>query len=154
MRRLSRPATAVGLIGLALAMTAGAILGVRLGSSASEAGVSELRIADPELFAGPPVDARRSSGGFTGFGLAALPGEVIAGGELVSVEPSDDGGGTLVFRDGGRQTSVRYLDDTRLFELVANADLALGDTVLLRLNGSKVVGLLRIAVDVEADASQ
>lgn len=149
MRSISRAATALGLLGIALVIVAGAILGLRLGSDASEPSVREVSIDDPALAAAAPANTRRSSGGFTGFGTAALPGEVIAGGELVSVE-TDDSGGTLVFRDAGRQTAVRYLDSTRLFELVEGAELAPGDTVVLRIDGDQVVGLLRISPELES----
>lgn len=153
MRSFSRAATAVGLIGLGLAAVAGAFLGFSLGADASEPAVSQVRIVNPALFAGPPAHARRSEGGFTGFGAAMLPGQVIAGGEFVSAEPSEGGSGTLVFRDGGRETTVRYLEATRLFELVAGAELAVGDNVVVRIEDGDVVGLLRIAFEIaEADA--
>ena len=159
MRSLSRAATALGLIGLVAAAFAGAVIGVRAGANASEPAVSVLRVVDPVLSAGPPEHARRSAGGFTGFGAAALAGEVIAGGSLVAVEANDQGGGTLVFRDGARETSVRYLDATRLRELVSGADLSEGATVVLRLEDGDVVSLLHIPPlpppeDAEADALQ
>ena len=150
MRSLSRAATAFGLLGLAIAAVLGATLGLRLGASGSEPGLSEVRVADPALVSGPPEHARRSSGGFTGFGAAALAGEVITGGELVSVE-SNEAGGTLVFRDAGRETSVRYLNGTKLFELVDGADLGVGDTVMLRLEGDEVTGLLRIPAGLRTE---
>lgn len=147
MRTLSHAATAGGLIGIALALALGAFVGVRAGADASKPEVRELRIADPDLFAGPPAHARSSAGGFTGFGSASLAGEVIAGGELVSVDtvdPADGGGGLLVFRDTGRETAVRYLDATRLFELVAASELNAGDTVVMRIVDGDVQSLLRI----------
>lgn len=147
MRTLSRAATAAGLIGFALAIALGAFVGVRAGADASRPEVRELRVTDPELFAGPPAHARSSAGGFTGFGSASLAGEVIAGGELVSVEAIDaaaGGGGRLVFRDDGRETTVRYLNATRLFELVAGSELNEGDTVVMRIVDGEVQGLLRI----------
>ena len=144
MRSLSRAATALGLLGIGLAMVAGALLGVRPRADASAPGVSKVRVRDPLLSAGPPERARESVGGFTGFGGAALAGEVIAGGVLVSVEPNENGGGTLVFRDGGRETTIRYRDTTRLRELVAGAVLAPDDTVLLRFEDGDVVSVLRI----------
>ena len=128
------------------------MLGVRLGANASEPGVEELRIGDPALATGAPEHARRSSGGFTGFGSAALAGEVITGGELVSVQSEGDGG-TLVFRDGGRETSLRYLNGSRLFELIDGAELSAGDTVVLRFDGDTVVGMLRIPADLETAAA-
>lgn len=155
MRSLSRAATAIGLLGLAAAIVIGSVLGVRLGANASEPGVEELRIVDPALAAAAPEHARRSAAGFTGFGSAALTGEVIAGGEIVSVEASDDGpGGTLIFRDEGRHTTVRYLDGTRLFELVSGAELAVGDTVVLRFADDEVVGLLLVPAQVGSDSGE
>jgi hypothetical protein len=155
MRSLSRAATAAGLIGFALAIVLGAFVGVRAGTNASEPEVRELRIADPDLFAGPPAGARQSAGGFTGFGGASLAGEVINGGELVSVEaidPEAGGGGRLVFRDQGHETSVRYLNGTRLFELAAGSELNEGDAVVLRIVDGVVVGVLRIPPDaIEPD---
>ncbi len=155
MRSLTRAATAAGLIGFALAVALGAFVGVRAGTNASEPEVRELRIADPELVAGPPAGARQSAGGFTGFGGASLAGEVINGGELVSVEviePAEGGGGRLVFRDQGRETSVRYLNSTRLFEVGTGSELHEGDAVVLRIVDGVVVGVLRIPPDaIEPD---
>lgn len=151
MRSFSRAATAFGLLGLVAAMALGATLGLRLASNASEADLQEVLVADPALSDGPPAHAQRSAGGFTGFGLTALSGEVIAGGELVSVERDGDGG-TLVFRDASRETSIQYLDTSRLFELVAGTELAPGDTVVLRFEGDEVVGLLRIPFDAATTA--
>lgn len=154
MRSLSRAATAIGLAGFAVAIVLGGLLGLRLGANASEPGVQEVRVVDPVLAAAAPQHAQRSSAGFTGFGSAALTGEVIAGGVLESVEADENGnGGTLVFRDEGRRTSVRYLDGTRLFELVAGAELAEGDTVVLRFADNVVVGLLRVPADAQDDAT-
>jgi hypothetical protein len=154
MKSLTRAATAIGLAGLALAMVLGGIVGLRLGASASEPGVQQLSIIDPALAAAAPEHAQRSPAGFTGFGSAALLGEVIAGGVLESVEADENGnGGTLVFRDEGRRTSVRYLDGTRLFELVAGAELAAGDIVVLRFADDAVVGLLRVPADAEAGST-
>jgi len=151
MRSLSRAATALGLAGFALAIVIGAVIGVGLGASASEPGTDELSIDDPALAAAAPDHAKRSPAGFTGFGSAALSGEVIAGGELQSVE-ADDNGGTLVFSDDGRTTSIRYLNNTRLFELIADADLLPGDTVVMRFEGNEVVGILRISPELSEDA--
>jgi len=150
VRTLSRAATAFGLLGLVLAILGGALLGTRLGAAASEPGTNTVHVADPELSAGAPAHARRTAGGFTGFGSAALPGEVIAGGELVSMT-EDGAGGTLVFRDGGRETSIRYTDSARLFELVAGGELAVGDTVVLQFDGDAVIGVLRIPFDLGAE---
>ncbi len=153
MRSLSRAATAIGLLGFGLAIVLGGLLGVRLGADASEPSVQELTIVDPALSASAPEHARRSSGGFTGFGSAALTGEVIAGGVVVSVEPNEEGdGGQLVFRDEGRQTTVRYLDGTRLFELVEGAKVAQGDTVVLRFVDNEVVGLLRVPAETDRNS--
>jgi len=143
MRSLTRLATALGLIGFVLAAAAGAFVGVRAGASASEPGLNQVRIIDPVNAAGPPEHAWFSAGGFSGFGAAALPGEVITGGALVSVEPAEPGG-RLVFRDGGRQTTVRYLETVRLFELVNGKGLATGDTVVLRFVDNDIVSVLLI----------
>ena len=150
MRSLSRAATALGLLGFAVAIVLGGLLGVRLGAAASEPDTREVEVIDPALSAGPPAHAQHSAAGFTGFGSAALTGEVIAAGVLESVEP-DEVGGTLVFTDAGRRTTVRYLDNTRLFELVNGAELSEGDTVVLRFENNEVVGLLLVpGIDEDA----
>jgi hypothetical protein len=142
VRSLSRAATAIGLAGFAVAALLGAVLGLRLGASASEPGVQELVLTDPAFYAGPPSDARISVAGFTGFGAPALAGEVIAGGEVVSVAASDEGGGTLVFRDGDRETALQYVNASRLYELVGDASLAAGDSVVVRVEDDAVAGVL------------
>lgn len=141
------------VISVGLAVVAGGFLGVRTARQASEPGVAELVIQDPQLFAGPPVGAPTSLGGFSGFGSAALRGEVFGSGELVSIElaPAEDeqqsASGTIVIRSGSRELSVRFRSTQRLFQLVGIDQLAVGDTVVIRSLDGAVTSLLRVPAD-------
>jgi len=150
VRSISRAMTAAGLIAFALAIAAGGFLGARVAASASEPDQQVLVLADPALFDGPPANARRSPGGFTGFGGALLPGEVITGGQLFAVEVTDEGG-SLVLLDGSSETSLRLSSALRLFAIAPDATLAAGDPVVLRIVDGEVVAVLRVVADTQPE---
>ena len=145
--------TWLAVVAVGIALVAGGFLGVRTARSASQPDTSELVIVDPELFSGPPAGAFTSPGGFSGFGSAALRGEVVGSGELVSVDlaPPQEGqesaSGTIVVRSGSRELSVRFSSTLRLFQLVSIDELAVGDTVIIRSVDGAPVSLLRVPVD-------
>ena len=128
----------LALVAIALA---GFIAGMRLGAAASEPGFDELRFVDPSALETTPESAARSAGGFTGFGGApALAGDVLDAGALESLEP-----GRLRIGTGAAFLDVAYQDGTRLFRIApASAPLAPGDRVVVRTDGDRVTGVLRV----------
>ena len=152
MNAASSALTWLAVVSIGLAVVAGGLLGVRTARQASEPAVAELVIVDPELFAGPPTGALTSPGGFSGFGAAALRGEVLGSGELVSVD-AQQGSGTVVIRSGSRQLTVRFRSTLRLFQLVSLDELNVGDTVVIRSVDGVATSLLRVPVDYEGEAT-
>lgn len=149
MNTTSNVLTWLAVVGIGFAVVAGGFLGVRTARQASEAGVAELVIVDPELLSGPPAGAFTSPGGFSGFGAAALRGEVLGSGALVSVEV-EDGSGTILIRNGSRELTVHFLSTLRLYHLVSVDQLAVGDTVVVRSVDGVATSLLRVPV-VDSD---
>ena len=152
MNATSNVVTWLAVVGIGFAVVAGGFLGVRTARQGSEAGVAELVIVDPELFSGPPAGAFTSPGGFSGFGAAALRGEVLGSGALVSVE-IEDGSGTILIRNGSRELAVRFLSTLRLYHLVSVDQLAVGDTVVVRSVDGVATSLLRVPVDADDEAT-
>ncbi len=75
---------------LAAVAGAGAFLGSTVASNLTEPGERVVLLEDPQGFAQTPAWAKRSAGGFTGFGgLPALPGVVLHSG---TISESSDGG--------------------------------------------------------------
>lgn len=129
-----------------LAGAGGALLGVRLGDAASAPNVERIMLAAPETLAGPPQDAARSPGGFTGFGgPPAIRGEVQRGGTVQSVEP-----GALVVGSAESSVTVRYTSPQRLFRIVPSAaPLRAGDLVQVRVEGGRAIAVLRLPPGLE-----
>ena len=129
-----------------LAGASGGILGVRLGNAASKPNVERVTVVAPQALAGPPQDAARSSGGFTGFGgPPALRGEVQRSGAVQSVEP-----GALVIGSAESSVTVRYTTPERLFRITqSTAPLRPGDLLQVRIEGNIAAALLRLPSDLE-----
>jgi hypothetical protein len=149
--------TWMAVLSVGLAVVAGGFLGVRTARDRSEPTVAELVIVDPELLSGPPVGAFSSAGGFSGFGSAALGGEVLGSGELVGVEllPTPEGAegvrGTVTIRNGSRELTVRFLSTLRLFEVVSLDELVVGDAVVVRSLDGEATSVLRVPVGEPGD---
>lgn len=146
MRLRARVEAVAILAAVLLAGAGGALMGVRLGDAASAPDVERITLAAPETLAGPPPDAARSPGGFTGFGgPPAIRGEVQRGGVVQSVEP-----GTLVIGSAESSVTVRYTSPQRLFRIVpAGAPLRAGDLVQVRVEDGRAVAVLRLPPGLE-----
>lgn len=144
MKSAANPAIALILVTLICSVSIGTIVGTHLGRTHSTIEPTTLTLVDPNNFAGPPHQAILSAGGFTGFGSLGIPGEVIASGTLIVSEQDENGGGTLVFREGGRETSIHYRDRSKIRRIVTGANLFEGATVLLHLDEGITVGMLHV----------
>jgi hypothetical protein len=120
---------------------AGFVVGMRLGVTASESGVRELRFVNPNALETTPSTAARSAGGFTGFGGApALTGDVLRSGSLTAINPEG-----LSVGEPSASLEVAYEDSTRLFRIArAATPLAPGDRVVVRTEDGRVTGVLRV----------
>ena len=125
--------TAAGLAG-------GALLGLRLGAAASAPTYRTVAIAAPDGFAGPAATARRSPGGFTGFGgRPALAGDVLRSGTVETT------GSDIVITSTESTITVRPSSAERLFAIgPATAPLRAGDTVQLYVRDGVVLAVLRL----------
>lgn len=140
--RLRRRLATFALTGLVLAtLASGALLGARLGRAASAPAVRNVAIAAPEGFTGPAADARRSPGGFTGFGgKPALAGDVLRGG---TVETSS--AGNLVIATAESTLTLRTTSAERLYAITpASSPLRPGDAVQVLARNGVVAGVLRL----------
>ena len=147
----SRLRTAAVVAAMLLASVGGGWLGVRLGHAASEPNVERVAVAAPEALAGPPADAVRSPGGFTGFGGApALRGEVQRSG---TVQRSD--AGAVVIGTAESNVTVRYTSPERLFRIVpAGSPLKAGDLVQVRVKDGAATSLLRLPANLEQGSNR
>lgn len=139
---LRRRLVTLALTGLVLAAFAGsALLGASFGRAASAPVVRQVSIAAPEAFAGPAADARRSPGGFTGFGGSpALAGDVLRGG---TVEAASGGGIAIV--TGTSTLTLRPTSGERIYAIAAtNASLRPGDAVQVFVRDGAVTGVLKL----------
>jgi len=127
--------------------SAGTIAGSHLATSNSAPEPTTLHLVDPNYFAAPPQRTIVSSGGFTGFGLLAIPGDVIASGTLIALEHDGNDRGILVFREGGRETSIRYSNGSKISRIVTGATLFKGARVLVHLNEGTVVSMLHVRAE-------
>lgn len=140
--RLRRRLVTFALTALVLAaLASGALLGMRLGRAASAPVVRHVAISAPEGFAGPTADARRSIGGFTGFGgRPALAGDVLRGG---TVETSSRG--NIVIATAGSTLTLRTSSTERLYVITAaTMPLRPGDAVQVHVRDGVVIGVLRV----------
>lgn len=146
MRLRARLEAAALAAAVLLAGAGGGLLGIRLGDAASAPDVARVTVAAPEALAGPPQDAARSPGGFTGFGgPPAIRGEVQRSGTVRSAEP-----GTLVIGSAESSVTVRYASPERLFRIApAGAPLRPGDLVQVRVEGGRAAALLRLPPGLE-----
>ena len=147
MKSLSNFTIALIVVTTICSASIGIIAGSHFGRTNSTPEPTTLHLVDPNYFAAPPQRAIVSPGGFTGFGLQAFPGEVIASGTLVAAAQDGNGGGTLVFHEGGRETLIRYRNGPKIRRIVTGANLFTGATVLLRLEGGTTVSMLHIPFD-------
>lgn len=138
-------AWATGLAVL-LAAVGGGWVGTRLGHSASAPHVDHVSVTAPEALAGPPADAARSPGGFTGFGgPPALRGEVQRSGAVLRVES-----GLVVVGTAESSTNLRYTSAERLFRIApATTPVKAGDLVQIRVKDGQATGILRLPPDLE-----
>lgn len=134
-----RWAVSLALLGVA---AGGFAVGMRLGATASDPGVEELRLVSPSALETTPESAARSAGGFTGFGGApALTGDVLGSGVLGTSEP-----GSLRIEQSARSLEVAYQAGTRLFRITpASTPLGAGDRVVVRTEDGRVTGVLRVS---------
>ncbi len=136
---------AITIAALAGTALGGLAAGRWAGERASEPAVVELLIENPERSAAPAVEGWTSAGGFTGFGgLPALPGEVWRRALVV-----ESGPGRLVIDADGTTTTVSFRDAVRLFEIAPLDAVAVGDIVVVRLDGGVVQAVLVVPPDVE-----
>lgn len=141
MRLRQRLVTTVVASLVLLAAAGGGALGVRLGRAASAPAVRHVAVAAAEGFAGPPADAARSPGGFTGFGgRPALGGEVLRSGTVETA-----GGGATAIASPGSTLTVRVTSAERLYAIVpASAPLRAGDSVQVHARDGSAVAVLRL----------
>ncbi len=157
MKVASSVLTWVAVVSLGVAVVAGGFVGVRTARSGSEPSVDQLVVVDPELLSGPPVGASSSAGGFSGFGSAALGGEVLGSGEVIGIEllempeGAEGARGTVTIRNGSRELTVQFLSTLRLFELVSLNELVVGDSVVVRSLDGEATSVLRVPVGDEDD---
>ncbi len=130
------------LLGSALAITLviGVIGGLRLGAWASRPAASELRLVSPESLPGATERGLPSRGGFTGFGgPPALQGDVLQQG---TVAESQTGAFALV--ENATRTDVDLTGSQRLYRIeAANRPLQSGDQVVVRVDGTRALAILR-----------
>ena len=138
-------AVAITLVVL-LAGAGGGVLGIRLGDAASAPEVRRVAFVAPETLVGPPRDAARSAGGFTGFGgPPAIRGEVQRSGTVQGVEA-----GAVVIGSAESSVTVRYTSPERLFRIApASAPLRAGDLVQVRVEDGRAVAVLRLPPGLE-----
>lgn len=88
-----------------------------------------------------------SRAGFTGFGgPPALQGDVLQAGVVTD---STSGRIRLTFEGGGAE--VDYADPSHLFRIgPLDRPLGTGDRVIVRLEGTKALGVLRSDIDAKA----
>jgi hypothetical protein len=129
---------------LVLALGLGVFLGVRLGERASRADARELSLVDPAGLATYVEDGARSPAGFTGFGgPPALQGEVLRAGRTAAAGP-----GHLELVDEAARTEVTYAGTQRLYRIEPARDaLASGDSVIVRVDGTRALGVLRARLE-------
>lgn len=141
--RLEAAAVALAVL---LAGAGGGLLGVRLGHSASAPDVERITIMAPEALAGPPSDAARSPGGFTGFGgPPAIRGEVQRSGTVQSAAS-----GSVVIGSAESSVTVRYTSPERLFRIApAGTPLRAGDLVQVRVEEGRAAAILRLPPGLE-----
>jgi hypothetical protein len=129
-----------GVVG-AVALLGGGFAGVRLGQAASQPRVEEVRVVDPGALSGVPGLEVRSPAGFTGFGgPPALEGEVLRKGVA-----AEAGSGSFTLVDGGARSQIDFSQPLRLYRVTpSTAPLALGDSVVVRFEGGRATGVLRV----------
>jgi len=140
--RLRRRLVTFAIAGAVIAAFAsGGLLGVRFGRAASAPVVRQVSIAAPEAFAGPAADARRSPGGFTGFGGSpALAGSALRGGTVGTV-----GSGSVAIVTGESTLTLRPTSAERLYTIAAaTTPIRAGDAVQVLSRDGVVTGLLRL----------
>lgn len=142
----TRVKAAIWTVAVVLAGAGGGLLGMRLGDAASAPRVERVTVVAPDLFAGPPADAARSAGGFTGFGgPPAIRGEVQRSGAVQRTES-----GALVIGSADSSVTVRYTSPERLFRIVpAGAPVRAGDLVQVRVEGDRAMSILRLPPGLE-----
>ena len=128
---------------LAAVAGAGAFLGSAVASDLTERGEREVVLEDPQGFAQRPPGAKRSAGGFTGFGgLPALSGVVLHSGTI-----SESSDGSLLVDAPNVRTTVDFTEPLRLFRIrPAESPLAPGDVVLVRTADGTTTGVLRLLI--------
>lgn len=148
------PSRAIVLaLGAALLFTlaAGLLVGARLGRWSSQPAVRTLDVAAP---ASAPVTTSRdgtSPAGFTGFGgPPALQGDVLQAGTVTS-----SGAGSVSIGLEGGGADITFAGTGRLFKIAPAARaLAVGDRVVIRLDGSGAAAVLRSSVEAPESASR
>lgn len=142
-RRVMAIALAVALLA---ALATGGLAGARLGERVSRADARELTIVEPDSLAERVAVESTSVAGFSGFGgPPALQGEVLRHGAASGITSR---GFELI--DGAATTAVDYSAPTRLYRIVTTSDqLALGDSVLVRIDGTRAIAILRSRLGAE-----
>jgi hypothetical protein len=148
VRRLIAVALLLSLVG---AGAGGAWLGLRAGDFASRPGEDRLVLVAPETMAGPAEGALRSAGGFTGFGGApALAGDVGRVGIVEEHSAGDGDAGELRVVGEAGEARLRYSVPARLFRIQPiDQPVVPGDVVVLRYEGDRFTGILRVPPDIE-----
>ena len=138
-------------LGAALLFTlaAGVLTGVRLGRWFSEPAPRVLELADPAAAAVTSPRGLTSQAGFTGFGgPPALQGDVLQAG---TVTASGDGRLTIGLEGGG--ADITFAGTGRLFRIgPTTRAIAVGDRVVIRLDGTAAAAVLRTSVEAPATA--
>lgn len=145
--RISRRVASIALaVALFVALGAGAVSGARLGERASRADARELTIVEPDSLPARATAEVTSVAGFSGFGgPPALQGEVLRHGTASDVTAR---GFDLV--DAAATTSVEYSEPGRLYRIVpARSELAPGDPVLVRIEGTRAIAILRSRLETD-----
>lgn len=139
----TRAAGVMVFVLLAALAGAGAFLGSAVASNLTEPGERVVVLEDPRGFAQTPAWAKRSAGGFTGFGgLPALPGVVLHSGTI-----SESSDGSLLVDAPHVRTTVDFAEPLRLFRIrPAQSPLAPGDVVLVRTVDGTITGVLRLLI--------
>ncbi len=142
MKISGRAAFAGSLVLLVAGATGGAYAGAALAAALTAPDVQEVVVENPALSSETPAWALRSRGGFTGFGdLPALPGGVLSSGAVVELAE-----GRMVVEGADARSTVEYEAPDRLYRIRPSAGPpAVGETVLVRLVGDAVTGVLRVA---------
>ena len=122
---------------------AGAFLGGAVASNLTERGQRVVLLENPQSFAQTPAWAKRSAGGFTGFGgLPALAGVVLHSGTI-----SESSDGRLLVDAPNARTTVDFTEPLRLFRIrPAESPLVRGDVVLVRTTDETTTGVLRLLI--------